>query len=51
MDVMVGVVVAVLGLVVLGLAVPLLYGVARLVGPWQAYPECARLMKMVARPE
>ena len=40
-----------IGLVLLGLALPLLYGIVRLVGPWEAYPDCWRLLRMVAKPE
>ena len=51
LDVIFGVVLTVVGVGLLALALPLLYGVARLVGPWQAYPDCWRLFRMVARPE
>jgi len=40
-----------LGLALTGLALPLVYGIVRLVGPWQAYPDCWRLLRMVAKPE
>jgi hypothetical protein len=50
-DVIFGVVLTALGLGLLALALPLLYGIVRAVGPWQAYPECARLFRMVAKPE
>jgi hypothetical protein len=40
-----------IGLVLLGLILPLVYGIVRLVGPWEAYPDCWRLLRMVARPE
>jgi hypothetical protein len=39
------------GVVLLGLALPLVYSVARLVGPWQGYPDCWRLLRLITRPE
>jgi hypothetical protein len=51
LDVVFGVVLTVLGLGLVALALPLLYGVVRLVGPWEAFPDCWRLLRMVARPE
>jgi hypothetical protein len=50
-EVMVAVVVAALGVAVLVVALPLIYGIARLRGPHEAYPDCWRLLRMVARPE
>jgi hypothetical protein len=51
MDVIFAVVTTVLAVGLLALSLPLVYGIVRLVGPWQAYPECARLFRMVAKPE
>jgi hypothetical protein len=51
LDVFFAVVATVLAAVLLGVALPLVYGVVRLVSPTQAYPECARLFRMVAKPE
>lgn len=51
MDVMFGVVMTAIGVALLALAVPLLYGTVRLVGPWHAYPDCWRLLRMVVRPQ
>jgi hypothetical protein len=35
----------------LALTLPLVYGIVRAVGPRDAYPDCWRLIRMVARPE
>lgn len=51
MDVVFGVVMTAIGVALLALALPLLYGVARLLGPWDAYPDCWRLFRMVLKPE
>ena len=51
MDVLFGVVATVVAMGLLALALPLIYGIVRLVGPMQAYPECARLFRMVAKPQ
>jgi hypothetical protein len=51
MDVIFGAVLTVMAIGLLAVIVPLVYGVARLVGPWEAYPDCWRLFRMVARPE
>lgn len=51
LNVVFGVMLTVVGVGLLALALPLLYGVVRLVGPWQAYPDCWRLLRMVARPQ
>ena len=37
--------------VLLAAALPLVYSLSRLVGPWQGYPDCWRLLRMIARPE
>lgn len=51
LNVFFGVVATLVALGLLLVSVPLVYGVVRAVGPWQAYPECARLFRMVAKPE
>jgi hypothetical protein len=51
LDVVFGVVLTGVGLALVALVLPLLYGVMRLVGPWEAFPDCWRLFRMVARPE
>ena len=51
LDVFFAVVATLVALGLLALALPLVYGIARAVGPWQAYPECMRLFRMVAKPE
>jgi len=39
------------GVVLLAAALPLVYSVARAVGPWQGYPDCWRLLRMIAKPQ
>ncbi|MDQ1373694.1 MAG: hypothetical protein QOJ09_1032 [Actinomycetota bacterium] len=51
LDVIFGVVLTAVGVALVAMALPLLYGIVRLVGPWEAYPDCWRLFRMVARPE
>ena len=51
LDVIFGVVLTVVGLGLVALVLPLLYGVGRLVGPWVAFPDCWRLFRMVAKPQ
>jgi hypothetical protein len=50
-EVMIAVVLTLMGVAVLAVSLPLVYGIARLVGPREAYPDCWRLFRMVARPE
>jgi hypothetical protein len=51
LEVMIAVVLTLVGVAVLAVALPLVYGISRLVGPQDAYPDCWRLLRMVARPE
>ena len=51
LDVFFGVVATMVALGLLALALPLVYGIVRAVGPWEAYPDCWRLFRMVAKPE
>ena len=46
-----GVVATMVAVGLLALALPLVYGIVRVVGPTQAYPDCWRLFRMVAKPE
>jgi hypothetical protein len=36
---------------VLAAALPLVYSVARLIGPWDGYPDCWRLLRIISRPK
>jgi hypothetical protein len=51
LNVFFGVVATMVAVGLLAVALPLVYGIVRLVGPWEAYPDCWRLLRMVAKPE
>ena len=38
------------GALLLAAALPLVYSLVRLTGPWEGYPECWRLLRLISRP-